>query len=169
MAPGERGERALLALSEAARALSTWHARRAGLGDLPPGALGVLEPLVDAVALPAGELARRSGLGRSALSHALARHERAGLVERERQRGDGRVVLVRLTREGRRAVAPARALRARLVEALEGSLPGSELDLLAPRLRQLPPPPGGTPGGPPRPRAAGLPAPPALDLPPPIR
>jgi len=151
--PGERGERALLALSEAARALDAWQARRAGLGDLPPGALGVLEPLVDAVALPAGELARRSGLGRSALSHALARHERAGLVERERQRGDGRVVLVRLTRDGRRAVAPARALRARLVEALEGSLPGTELDLLAERLGQLARTLGGTPGAQPRPGA----------------
>src|SRR4051794_35394398 len=148
--PGERGERALLALSEAARAFDRWQARRAGLGDLPPGALAVLEPLIDAVALPAGELARRSGLGRSALSHALARHERAGLVERERQRGDGRVVLVRLTRDGRRAVAPARALRARLVEALESRLPGTELDLLSERLGQLAATLGGTSGTPPR-------------------
>jgi DNA-binding MarR family transcriptional regulator len=142
--PGERGERTLQALAEAARALSDWQARRAGLGDLPPGSLAVLEPLVDAVALPAGELARRSGLAPSALSHALTRHERAGLVERERQRGDGRVVLVRLTRDGRRAVAPARALHARLVEAIESRLPGAELDLLSERLGQLAATLGGT-------------------------
>src|SRR4051794_22439251 len=148
--PGERGERALLALSEAARAFDRWQARRAGLGDLLPGSLSVLEPLVDALALPAGELARRSGLAPSALSHALARHERAGLVERERQRGDGRVVLVRLTRDGRRAVAPARALRAGLVEALESSLAGADLDVLSERLGQVAATLGGSVGTPPR-------------------
>jgi DNA-binding MarR family transcriptional regulator len=151
--PGERGERTLLALAQAARALDVWQARRAALGDLPAGALAVLEPLVDAVALPAGELGRRSGLAPSALSHALARHERAGLLERERQRGDGRVVLVRLTREGRRAVAPGRALRARLVEALESTLAGSDLDLLAERLGQVAATLAGTPGALPRPGA----------------
>ena len=125
------------ALDRLLRAAHENESRRAGAAGVPLAALPVLEPLADAVALPAGELGRRSGLSASALSHALARHEAAGLVERERQRGDGRVVLVRLTRDGRRSLLPARAAQARLDDALESSFAPSELRRIADDLRRL--------------------------------
>jgi DNA-binding MarR family transcriptional regulator len=135
--PGARPERLVAALRRLARATSAYEASRAERAGLGQGALPVLEPLADAVALPAGQLGRRAGLAPSALSHALARHERAGLVERERQRGDGRVVLVRLTRDGRRALAPARASGARLLDAIETRFAASEIERLADDLDRL--------------------------------
>ena len=50
-------------------------------------------------------------------------------------------------------MAPGRALRVRLVEALESTLAGTELDLLADRLGQLAATLGGTTGSTPRPGA----------------
>jgi hypothetical protein len=47
-------------------------------------------------------------------------------------------------------VAPARALRARLVEALESSLAGADLDVLSERLGQVAATLGGSVGTPPR-------------------
>ena len=137
VSPGSRGERLLAALHAVAAAVAGSEHARAASASLSPASLAVLEPLVDALALPAGELGRRSGLSSSALSHALARHEQAGLIERERQRGDGRVVLVRLTREGRRALLPARLAQARLADALEAEAPSGEAEALAARLEAL--------------------------------
>jgi DNA-binding MarR family transcriptional regulator len=97
----------------------------------------VLDPLGDALSLPAGELARIAGLSPSALSHALARLERSGLVERERQRGDARVVLVRLTRHGRRVMQPARIARARLLDRIDERLAPEEAARLADDLERL--------------------------------
>src|SRR4051794_2302806 len=128
---GDRGTAVRTALVRAAQALAAGERRRAAAGGLHASSLTVLEPLADAVALPAGELGRRSGLGASALSHALRRHERSGLIERERQASDGRVVLVRLTREGRRALQPVRAGRARLAGGLGARFSPAELERLA--------------------------------------
>jgi len=135
--PGDRGTAVRMALTRASQALAAGERRRAASGGLPASALAVLEPLADAVALPAGELGRRSGLGASALSHALRRHERAGLIERERQASDGRVVLVRLTRDGRRALQPVRAGQTRLVELLEDRFAPHELERLARDLERV--------------------------------
>jgi DNA-binding MarR family transcriptional regulator len=135
LSPADRVQAVLAAVDQLRRATQEHEDRRASAVGLRASALPVLEPLADALSLPAGELGRRSGLSASALSHALARHERAGLVERERQRGDGRVVLVRLTREGRRVLSVARS--GRPADALEAEFSPVELDQLAHDLRRL--------------------------------
>ena len=113
-------------LTRLLRAASDAETRRAEQAGVPRGGLVVLEQLANALALPAGELGKRAGMSPSALSHALARLERDGLVARGRQGGDARVVLVRLTRDGRRALQPARAAGQRQAEAIDAALPPFE-------------------------------------------
>ena len=134
---GDANERAQRALDRLCLARGAAEAERAAAAGLPKGALAVLEPLADALALPAGELARRSGFGPSALSHALRRLERDGLIERDRQRGDARVVLVRLTREGRRSLQRARLGQQRLAEALAERFSTPDLHRLADDLEEV--------------------------------
>jgi DNA-binding MarR family transcriptional regulator len=67
-----------------------------------------------------GELARHMGVGMPALSAAVARLERQGLIARGRAGGDRRRIELRLTRAGARAMRDASvidAARARLVLA----------------------------------------------------
>lgn len=125
------------ALTRLLRAATEAEARRAEQAGVPRTALVVLEQLADALALPAGELGRRAGMSASALSHALARLERDGLVARGRQGGDARVVLVRLTRDGRRALQPARAARQRQAESIDAAMPPFEHARLSEALETL--------------------------------
>jgi DNA-binding MarR family transcriptional regulator len=60
------------------------------------------------------ELAERLQLAQSTVTELVARAERLGLVERERSELDGRVVHLRLTREGERRLA--RSVRGHEVE-----------------------------------------------------
>jgi len=134
---GGGAERLLSALRRAARAAAEQERLEPAPAGVTPATRAVLDPLVSALALPAGELARLAELTPSALSHTLRRLERERLIERERQRGDARVVLVRLTREGRRALQPARVAQARLLDTLDDALPAAELYRLAESLEQL--------------------------------
>jgi len=70
-------------------------------GEITPEQYWLLRRLGREGPLSVGELASRIGIAQSSATTACQRLERIGLVTRERQKGDERVVLVALTEEGR--------------------------------------------------------------------
>jgi DNA-binding MarR family transcriptional regulator len=78
----------------------------------------VLHPLSEAPGglLRGRDLGTEIGWDRSRLSHHLSRMERRGLVAREECAEDGRGLMVRLTRVGRRAIAEAAPAHAEAVQ-----------------------------------------------------
>ncbi|WP_324669998.1 MarR family winged helix-turn-helix transcriptional regulator [Geochorda subterranea] len=108
---GCRLDRALTALC---RRLSQ-QAARAGMG-LTPAQLFVLRALRGPHPVRVTDLAERLGIGASAVTLLLNRLEGMGLVARQRDTGDRRVVRVGLTPAGRDVLAQVEAERTRLVE-----------------------------------------------------
>jgi len=91
-----------------AKAAQRWnellHARfrAAGFGHVRPAYGSILIPLFEADGLRIGELARRAGLSKQAMTTMLRQMEAAGLVERRPDPADGRASRIHLTAEARR-------------------------------------------------------------------
>lgn len=78
-----------------------------------------------------GELARRLGIGLSATTALADRLLQQGLIEREADPADRRLVCLRLARAGRRAREGVRRERRRRVAAAMGQLTTGELEQVA--------------------------------------
>jgi len=76
-------------------------------------------------------LAAREGVTQPAMTQLVARLEDSGLVCRDPDPADGRVVQVRLTGEGRELLARRRAVRAERLAVIMAGLSREDLDALA--------------------------------------
>src|SRR5450631_1313859 len=105
------------------RALNRLRGRDTHLGadELSNAQVELLSELYDRGALPAGELAAAAGLTPGTVTQMLDHLAACGHVERDRSLEDRRVVLSRLTPQGRRRIqAKKREWQSRWEEALDG-------------------------------------------------
>ena len=124
--------------------------REDGADGLSAPQLSALSVIVFAGPLPVGELAEAEQVRPPTISRLLRRLEREGLVSRESDPADGRVVRVRATAAGQRLLEAGRARRVAALAARFAALDPAELatlrDAAAVLERALGPavPPGGT-------------------------
>ncbi|MCF7550542.1 MarR family winged helix-turn-helix transcriptional regulator [Pseudonocardia sp. WMMC193] len=111
-------------VSAAGTALTRLRARIVARHGLSPTALDVLEALVEPVATQR-DLAARVGLTPTTLTPVLTDLEDRGLVVRDRERADRRVVRPRLTERG---AATAEAVLAAVAREWRATLPGADGD-----------------------------------------
>lgn len=129
-ASGERSPQAVAlgaAFKRVARALNRMRGRDTHLGgsELSHAQYELLSELRDRGELPAGELATAARLAPGTVTQMLDHLASCGHVERVRSDTDRRVVVTRLTEEGRRQIeAKHEAWRERWEGALEGFEPG---------------------------------------------
>jgi DNA-binding MarR family transcriptional regulator len=95
----------------------------------------VLVPLFERDGLRVGELAAGARLSKQAMTGLLRRCEHDGLVERERDEGDGRAFRVRLTKRGRALRTIAEEVARELDDELVRSLGTRDRDALTAALR----------------------------------
>lgn len=87
-------------------------------------------------ALPATELARETDLSTGAMTNRIDRLEKRGFVERHPDENDRRSVIVRLTRQGKRAIDEAIRVRLDAAKAGVGDLGRSQRRQLTDLLRE---------------------------------
>lgn len=133
-------ERALRAWTALARCYSTF-ARAVGTRvseyGLTTPQFGVLEALHHLGSLSLGDLADKLLVTGGNITYVMDRLEERGLVERDRSTEDRRVVLARLTPEGRELVAEVFPDHAAYVRELVGELEGEETEELRRLLKKL--------------------------------
>jgi len=133
-------EEALREITEGIAALSSRRrcavARRVHHSGISLGHLQILWILQEHGPLPVSRLADWLGIGAPNATGLLDRMEQRGLVERVRDAEDRRVVLARMTDEGRVAVAEHDGWRFELVEQLLEPLPTDQLVAVATRVRR---------------------------------
>lgn len=116
--------------------------RRARSKEVGPGELSLsqaelLEPLLEAEALPGSRLAAVAGISHPTATRLLKRLEAEEVITRKRSRNDERVVLVALTRKGREQLCALRSrVRANQVRTL-GRLSPAQRATLTAQLRLL--------------------------------
>ncbi len=98
-----------------------------------PGQEQVLEALAATDGMPMGELAERLSVRPPTVSKTIARLSAQGLVRRAAVGGDGRLVRVEITPEGREKVEAFRHMLAEVEDEMLSDLDGKE----ARRLRKL--------------------------------
>jgi len=108
-----------------------------GFGELRASHGSVLLPLFERDGLRLGELAAASGLSKQAITGLVRRCEADGLVERERDRDDGRAFRLRLTARGRAFQGVAEDVLAELDGALDRSLGPQNRDALVRALKEV--------------------------------
>ena len=96
-------------------------------GELSFAHFRLLTFLLDADRLPAGRMAAQADLSPAAATQALDLLERRGMVHRERDPDDRRVVVASLTEEGRRLVEARRSAFRALWKQTLGDLSAAEL------------------------------------------
>lgn len=106
-------------------------------GELSHAQYELLAELYERGELPAGELARSAGLGAASVSQMLDHLAAGGQVERIRSPTDRRIVVIKLTRGGRRRIEARRQLWGeRWEKALEG-IDEEELRIAAAVLKRI--------------------------------
>ena len=100
-------------------------------GELSMAHYRMLSCLLDADRLPAGRLAAAADLSPASTTQTLDLLEKRGMVVRERDPLDRRVVVASLTEEGRRQTAERRAAFRGLWQEMLGDLPEEELEISA--------------------------------------
>jgi DNA-binding MarR family transcriptional regulator len=100
-------------------------------------ALGALLRLADEDGISQAELARRQRVEAPSMCRMVDRLEREGLVSRERDLADRRVIRVRITPEGRAAADSGREAVAELEDRAFGALTPEERQTLADLLGRL--------------------------------
>jgi MarR family transcriptional regulator, temperature-dependent positive regulator of motility len=113
------------------------HVAEFGASGLTQRQFAVLAAVESAEGLTQTELVRITGIDRSTLADLAARMIGKGLLERERSLSDARANTVRLSDEGRRALAAARPRMAAADERLLRLLPAGRRDRLLDLLRDL--------------------------------
>jgi MarR family transcriptional regulator, organic hydroperoxide resistance regulator len=109
----------------------------AGYADVLPSFGSVLLPLYEEDGLQMGELGRRSGLSKQTMTELVRRVERAGLIERRGDPGDGRATLIFLTDRAREFAPVALAVLRDLDTIVRGQLTAAQLAQLKDSLRRL--------------------------------
>jgi DNA-binding MarR family transcriptional regulator len=123
-------------LSQASHVLTTeLTAGLAGLG-VSPRAYCVLSNAA-AGGLTQSELAERCALDKTTMVVTMDELERAGLAERRASPADRRARLIALTEAGRRTVAAAQRVVARIQEDVLGALPAGEREAFVDGLTRL--------------------------------
>jgi len=107
----------------------------AGFGDVRASYGSVLVPLFERDGARLGELAAAARLSKQAMTGLVARCESAALVERERDRVDGRAFNVRLTARGRAFRAVAEQVLGELDDELVRALGKQDRDALVRALK----------------------------------
>lgn len=111
--------------------------RKAGYPEVRPAYGSVLVPLFEEDGLRMGELARRSGLSKQAMTSLIRSGEAAGLVSRERDPDDGRAFCVSLTVRGEALRSVAEDALRELDSRARTMLSNDELDALHSALRKV--------------------------------
>jgi DNA-binding MarR family transcriptional regulator len=106
-----------------------------GFGEVRPSYGSVMVPLFERDGLRLGELAAASRLSKQAMTGLVKRCEADGLVERERDPGDGRAFNVSLTARGRAFRAVAEQVLGELDAALVQSMGTRNRDALVRALK----------------------------------
>jgi DNA-binding MarR family transcriptional regulator len=126
-----------------AKALQRWNERldegfrSAGFPEVRPSYGSVLVPLYEEDGLRMGELARRSGLSKQAMTSLVRSVEEAGLVSRMRDSADGRAYRVSLTARGNALRPVAERVLGDLAVRVQGELSEEELESLFTSLRKV--------------------------------
>jgi DNA-binding MarR family transcriptional regulator len=111
--------------------------RDAGFREVRPSYGSVLVPLFEEDGLRIGELARRSGLSKQAMTTLVRSVEQAGLVSRVRDADDGRAFRISLTARGEALRPVADQALADLAARVREHLSESELHTLETSLRKV--------------------------------
>jgi DNA-binding MarR family transcriptional regulator len=111
--------------------------RSAGFAAVRPSFGSVLVPLYEEDGLTMGELARRSGLSKQAMTTLVRAVEEAGFVTRERDSADGRAFRVSLSTHGHELRPVAERVLGDLAGEMRSRLSGAELEQLADALRKV--------------------------------
>jgi DNA-binding MarR family transcriptional regulator len=141
-------ERAILAFrlalgSDLQRASRRWRQlitrglKRYGYGDLRPSFAPVLLPLCDQDGLPIGELGRRTGLSKQAMTEAIRLMEKRQLVRTCRDEQDSRIVRVYLAPRGKAFPLVAKEVLAEIEHLLQSHLGDAGLDAARQALQAL--------------------------------
>ena len=126
-----------------AKALQRWNERLeagfrgAGFPEVRPSYGSVLVPLFEEDGLRMGELARRSGLSKQAMTCLVRSVEQVGLVARRPDSGDGRAYRVSLTPRGHELRPVAESVLADLAGRARSELSDEELTRLLTSLRKV--------------------------------
>ncbi len=100
--------------------------KRYGYGDVRPSFAPVLLPLCQQDGLPIGELGRRTGLSKQAMTETIRLMERRQLVRTCRDEGDSRIVRVHLAPRGKAFPIVASEVLGEIDSLLQDSLPESD-------------------------------------------
>jgi DNA-binding MarR family transcriptional regulator len=111
--------------------------REAGHPEVRPSYGSVLVPLFEEDGLRMGELARRSGLSKQAMTTLVRSVEAAGLVVRERDADDARAHRVSLSARGRELRPVAEGVLGDLAAWARTRLTDAELELVLKSLRKV--------------------------------
>ena len=111
--------------------------REAGFPEVRPSFGSVLVPLFEEDGLRMGELGRRSGLSKQAMTTLVRSVEEAGLVSRVRDTADGRAYRVSLTDRGEALRPVAESVLRELAARTRGRLSDEELHSLFTSLRKV--------------------------------
>ncbi len=111
--------------------------RESGFPDVRPSFGSVLVPLYEEDGLRIGELGRRSGLSKQAMTSLVRSVEEAGLVSRARDSEDGRAYRVSLTARGEAFRPVAARVLADLAARTRSQLSDAELQSLLTSLRKV--------------------------------
>jgi DNA-binding MarR family transcriptional regulator len=111
--------------------------RERGYGEIRPSYGSVLVPLFEEDGLRMGELARRAGLSKQAMTELVRRLERDGLVERRIDPSDGRAALIFLTARSRLFEPVAVAVLGELDSLVRRRLEPERVEDLKAALREL--------------------------------
>jgi len=106
-----------------------------GFTDVRPAHGSVLMPLFEQDGLRMGQIGRRARLSKQSMTRLVRECERAGLVRRRRDEGDGRAFRVELTARGRRLRAVAAELLAELDDEVLAAIGRHDSDALRTALK----------------------------------
>lgn len=101
--------------------------KRYGYGDVRPSFAPVLLPLCQQDGLPIGELGRRTGLSKQAMTETVRLMEKRDLVRTRRDEQDSRIVRVHLAPRGKAFPIVANEVLGEIEGLLRGSMPEADL------------------------------------------
>lgn len=111
--------------------------KRYGYGDLRPSFAPVLLPLCQQDGLPIGELGRRTGLSKQAMTETIRLMEKRELVRTCRDERDSRLVRVHLAPRGKAFPIVANQVLSEIEDLLRAQLPEADLEAVRRGLQTL--------------------------------